>query len=121
MKKIYLAIPYSQIELESSFRQANEATALLLNKGYNVFSPISHCHVIAKNHKLPKTWNFWKKIDYQFIDWADEVWVLVPKEGIESILASTGVNAEIDYAKESLKKVKFVQVKNGKLKTAPIN
>ena len=115
LKKIYLAIPYSQIDLESSHRQANEAAALILNDNYNVFSPISHCHVISQSHKLPGTWDFWKKIDYQFIDWADEIWVLIPEEGNEVIEKSTGVQAEIIYGIENKKVIRFFEIIEGKL------
>lgn len=59
MNKIYLAIPYSGME-ESSFKQANQATALLLNKGNNVFSSISQFHHISKEYDLPGNWDFWK-------------------------------------------------------------
>jgi len=109
MKKVYLAIPYTGIE-ESSFEQANEAAAIILNKNINVFSPISHCHTIAKEHKLPGTWNFWEKVDYQFIDFSNEVWVLIPKEGEEKIKESVGVMAEIKYAKNTGKPVYFIKV-----------
>ena len=115
LKKIYLAIPYSQIDAESSYRQANTATALLLNNGYNVFSPISHCHTIAKNHKLPGTWDFWKEIDFQFIDWADEIWVLVPEEGMEPIINSVGVQAEIKYGTETRKEINFIKIKDNEI------
>jgi nucleoside 2-deoxyribosyltransferase len=121
MKKIYLAIPYSGMGVESSFKQANEAAAIILNKGFNVFSPISHCHVIAKDHKLPETWDFWKHVDYQFIDWSDEIWVLIPKEGIEPVRNSTGVNAEIKYAKETGKTVRFFKKGKGILQEFPGN
>jgi|TARA_R110000744_G_scaffold39109_4_gene89098 nucleoside 2-deoxyribosyltransferase len=110
MKKIYLAIPYSGME-ESSFTQATKAAAILMESGVNVFSPITHCHSIAVVGKLPGTWEFWEKIDRQFIDWCDEVWVLIPDEGIEKVENSTGVNAEIHYAKNIGKPVKFLERK----------
>ena len=67
MKKIYLAIPYSGIQ-ESSYEQANKATAELMSgdKGVNVFSPITHSHPLTK-HGVRGDWEFWKKIDFQFI------------------------------------------------------
>ena len=92
---------------ESSYEQANLATVLLLNLGYNVISPITHCHSLTKieGYDLPGTWDFWKEIDYQFIDWADEVFVLVPKEGMERIENSIGVQEEIKYAVKCDKQV----------------
>lgn len=118
MKKIYLAVPYTGMT-ESSYKQANEAAGLLLLMGYNVYSPISHSHsiVAASKVKIPYDWEFWKNIDYQFIDWADEVFVLVPIEGSDKIKYSTGVNAEIDYALKSGKKVTSIQVLNNQIVT----
>jgi hypothetical protein len=107
MKKIYLAIPYSGIQ-ESSYEQATRATAELMSGDHdvNVFSPITHSHPLTQ-HGVRGDWDFWKKIDFQFIDWADEVWVVVPNEGIKHILMSVGVIAEINYANESKKPVHY--------------
>lgn len=111
MKKVYLAIPYTGME-ESSYRQANRATALLLNLGFNVFSPITHSHPLTKieDCKVPGSWEFWQKIDYQFLDWADELYVLIPEEGMERVHLSVGVQAEIEYFKSFTDKedIKYV-------------
>jgi hypothetical protein len=111
MKKIYLAIPYSGME-ESSYEQANLATVLLLNIGYNVISPITHCHSLTKiqGYDLPGTWEFWKEIDFEFIDWVDEVFVLIPKEGWKMVQNSTGVQAEIEYSIDNNKPVTFYKM-----------
>jgi hypothetical protein len=115
--KIYLAIPYTGM-VDSSYKQANLASVLVLNEGHNVFSPITHSHplTLIDKYEVPHTWDYWQYIDYQFVDWADEVWVLIPDEGEEPVLKSTGVQAEIKYAKEHNKKVRFIQVKDGKIK-----
>lgn len=116
MKKIYLAIPYTGIE-ESSFNQANAGMALILNKGHNVFSPISHGHTMSKNFNIPGTWEYWAKRDYQFIDWADEVWLLIPKEStnLELVLKSKGVMAELQYAADNKKILKFFRIIDGQI------
>ena len=106
MKKIYLAIPYSGMT-ESSYKQATKATAELLKMEYNVFSPITHSHPLTK-YDMPGTWEFWEKIDYQWIDACDEVWVFIPDEGIEPLIKSKGVNAEIAYAKKTNKPVRYI-------------
>ena len=112
LKKIYLAIPYSGME-ESSYNQANDATVHVINElGHNVFSPITHSHPIAKLG-VKGTWEYWQKIDYQFIDWADEVWVLYPKEGISKVLNSVGVQAEIEYAQEHNKPIYTIEFVEG--------
>lgn len=112
--KVYLAIPYSGME-ESSYEQATKATMLIINElGYNVFSPITHSHPIAKLG-VKGTWDYWQKIDYQYLDWADEMWVLIPKEGLTKILTSTGVVAETKYAVKNNKKVVFIAINNDEI------
>jgi hypothetical protein len=112
--KVYLAIPYSGME-ESSYTQATEATMLIINEhGYNVFSPITHSHPIAKLG-VKGTWDYWQNIDYQFIDWAEEVWVLVPEQGLTKCFLSTGVTAEMKYAEKHNKRIKLVTKKDNKI------
>lgn len=107
MKKVYLAIPYSGME-QSSYGQATAATAQLINQHeINVFSPITHSHPLTK-HGVKGTWDYWQKIDFQFIDWCDEVWVLIPTEGAEMVKKSVGVQAEIEYAIKTGKTVKYL-------------
>jgi hypothetical protein len=107
MKKVYLAIPYSGME-QSSYDQATAATAQIINKyEINVFSPITHSHPLTK-HGVKGTWDYWQKIDFQYIDWCDEVWVLVPTEGEDRVKKSVGVQAEIEYARNSGKLVKYI-------------
>ena len=105
---VYLAIPYSGME-ESSFKQANEATVALLKMGYNVFSPITHSHPL-RDYGVPGTWDFWSQIDYQFLDKSDELWVIIPKEGIGRVFNSVGVQSEIKYFEQRYKKpVRLIQ------------
>ena len=119
MKKIYLAIPYSGMT-ESSYEQANFTSVLILNQKHNVFSPITHSHplTLLDGYTIPHTWDYWQHIDYQFIDWADEVWVIIPKEGVEYVLKSTGVQAEIEYAKKNDMLVRFIKIVDGEIKEA---
>lgn len=112
MKKIYLAIPYSGME-ESSYNQANRAMIKILEKGHAVYSPITMSHVTTLSpNEIPQTWGFWWNIDREFIDWSEEVWVLVPEEGFEKVSNSRGVTDEIIYASERNKIVKYFYVSN---------
>ncbi len=107
IKKVYLAIPYTGME-ESSYMQATSTTAKLISiYKINVLSPITHSHPLTK-YGLEGTWDFWQQIDLQFIDWCDEVWVLIPDEGIDKIKQSTGVQSEIEYANKNNKPVKYI-------------
>lgn len=97
MKKIYLAIPYSRYE-EKSFQLANEIAAELINQGHIVFSPISMAHPISTIGNIQGDWKTWKKIDFEFIRWCDEIIVInFDKEAVEN---SVGVQDEIKYGRE---------------------
>lgn len=118
LRKVYLAIPYSKWDVNLSFKVANEMTVILLNKGYNVFSPITHSHSLTKLKKytVPHTWDYWRLIDYQFIQWADELIVVVPDANMDLVKASTGVMAEIKYAKRKKIPVSYIHFDSKKMK-----
>lgn len=104
MKKIYLACPYSHVDHEvrqQRFHEVNKAAAMLMRRGYLVFSPISHTHPIAEVGNLPKGWDFWESYDRSFIEWCDELYVLQ----LNGWQQSTGVNAEIAIAKQMCKPI----------------
>lgn len=103
MNKIYLAIPYSRYE-EKSFQLASEIAAKLIKDGHIVFSPISMSHPIATIGKMEGDWETWKKIDFEFIRWCDEIVVVNFDE--EAVKKSIGVQDEIRYGKEIGKSVR---------------
>ena len=75
---IYLASPYAHEEkqiMEHRFNRVVDACAELILHHIPVFSPIAHNHPIAKAHKMPRTWNFWRKYDLQMLDVADALWI----------------------------------------------
>jgi nucleoside 2-deoxyribosyltransferase len=99
-KKIYLACPYT-FNPELSFGIANKHAAQLMNEGHIVFSPISHSHPIADalDEHLRLDHEFWMKQDIPFVDWVDEVHVVViGEEGMDLIKRSKGVSRELEYA-----------------------
>lgn len=96
---IYLAIPYShpeQVVREKRFKIVNAVAAELMRKGAVVYSPISHCHVIAAEYDLPTSWTYWKKSCVEFVTRSDQVIVVC----VDGWKESTGVQAEIEIAKE---------------------
>lgn len=101
--KIYLAIPYSQAPQES-FKVANETAGKLMELGHIVFSPISHSHPIVLPKRLKFSWEFWKKQDFPYIEWCDELWVA----DFGDWETSTGVCAEIEEARRLKKNVRFL-------------
>lgn len=99
MKLIYLAAPYSHKDPEVVEARvahiAKAAARLLLDTGHNVFSPISHSHLIHVLAGLAGDWEFWCKIDTDWLERCDEVVVLTLPGWRESV----GVTAEIKIAK----------------------
>ena len=107
-KKIYLAIPYNDLDptvRQRRFEIANQVSADLFNKGYNVFSPISHSHPIAVQCDLPKGYDFWSKWNATFIEWCDELHVIC----IEGWRESGGVQDEIKIAERLGKEVRYIR------------
>ncbi len=108
MKKIYLATPYSHkdfVVMLHRFHQVNKAAASLMKEGDLVYSPISHTHPIALAGDLPKGWDYWEAYDLTFIEWADELYVLMQPGWKESV----GVTAEIKIAKSMGKPVIYIE------------
>lgn len=103
MKLLYLACPYSGTveEREERTMLATLVAAKLMDRGYNVFSPLTHSHPIAMN--LPSKnfedydHDFWLKRDFQILENCDAL-VVLKLPGWEK---SYGVKKEIEFA-ESL-------------------
>lgn len=100
----YLAGPYTAQrattpteagqEMHENFDALTKHAAKLLSEGINVYSPITHSHLIALHHKLPCNWEFWEQVDRAFIERCDGLIVLM-RDGWET---SRGVQAEIQIA-----------------------
>ena len=61
MELTYLASPYTHHDkdaIESRYLQAVAAVRALMAQGEHVFSPIVHCHILAKNSSLPLDWDY---------------------------------------------------------------
>ena len=108
MKMIYLATPYSSDGILGSLlmvyrcRTVTRVAAILMGKGNNVFSPITHSHYIACAGNLPQLDSeFWLEMDKWYVDRCDEVNVLM----VEGWRISKGVNREIHWALEQGKVV----------------
>lgn len=102
-RKIYLAIPYAGMERRSS-RIADAITIRLLRRGAHVFSPITYGHAMTRRHSLPGSWEFWKGLDTEFLEWADELWVVT----LEGWKTSVGVSYEVEKARQLGKPVRYL-------------
>jgi len=106
MSKIYLATPYSSPDAEiMRFRYfvVTTAAAQLMKEGHIVYSPITHCRPIAVITDLPHDWNFWQKMNTEFIKWADKL-VYLDANGWEE---STGLGEEFELAHELNKPIEL--------------
>ena len=104
---IYLASPYSSdspVVREARFKAVCVAASKLMVKGLLIFSPIAHTHPIAVAGDLPKGWDFWAKYDREFLNFCDEIWVLM-LDGWEQ---SRGVAGEIAIMEDMGKLVKYI-------------
>jgi hypothetical protein len=104
----YLASPYSHPDPEirhARFEAVNHAAADLMKQGEIIFSPISHSHIIARDHDLPADWDFWERIDIEFIKKCDALLVLM----LPGWKQSKGVQAEIRLARLINIPVKYLE------------
>ena len=104
---IYLAVPYTHPDpkvREDRFNKINELAARLMKEGEFVFSPISHCHPIAKVGDLPKDWSYWNDYCVLMMKNCQKMIVLMVDGWKESI----GVTEEIKIANERGIEVEYV-------------
>ena len=80
-KFIYLAIPYTWNH-DKSFEIANIMSAILMESGYTVFSPISHSHPISKHltNFGDSNADFWLAQDLCILEKCDELHVVIINE-----------------------------------------
>lgn len=95
---IYLASPYSHPD--PAVKQARndmimETTALLMNDGFIIISPIAASHPIAIKHNLPGDYAYWQKWNHALMDACSELWVCT----MDGWKESTGVTGEMEYAR----------------------
>lgn len=103
---IYLASPYSDPDpaiREARYQAVCKYAAKLMSEGLNVFSPIAHCHGIAK-YGLPTDWEYWQSVDREWIGMSNRLVVLM----LPGWLESKGVNAETLLARDMGLDVEFV-------------
>lgn len=95
---IYLASPYShesRYVMQARYLAVCEATAALLRQRQMVYSPIVHCHELARMFDLPEDFEFWKEYNLHMIKRADTFGILK----IEGWKESKGVQGELEFAR----------------------
>lgn len=94
---VYLASPYTHEDAEvvaTRYRVTRAATAAMLRAGVHVYSPIVHCHALARVHALPTDAGFWRAYNHAMIERCDVVAVLT----IDGWRESEGVAGECAHA-----------------------
>lgn len=97
-KNAYLAIPYSHPDpdvRQARFELACDWSAWLIERGCNVFSPISHSHYISQRMGNANDSDFWVDMDLTFLGLWAEVLILVCESGVWK---SDGVARELEEA-----------------------
>lgn len=93
----YLCCPYTTPSIAERNARADHATKaaafLIMDRGWNVFSPITHSHPMHAMG-LNGDWDFWSVIDKQYLQMSQRVVVLC----LDGWRESKGVCAEIEYA-----------------------
>jgi hypothetical protein len=107
MSYIYLGSPYSsedQAKQHHRYRCACRATVYLLNQGIHVYSPIVHCHEIAKDFGLPKDFDFWKEYNFAMLENANLLMILK----LDGWKDSKGLDGEIGFATRKSIPIEFM-------------
>jgi len=116
---IYLASPYThkdpQVQ-QQRYELAMEAVAEFLRQGEFVYSPIVHCHEMAKRHSLPTDYQFWWNYNVDFMDSAQSIYVLC----IDGWKESAGVRKEIEFAIADMYRLRFYSFVAGALIELPM-
>lgn len=104
----YFASPYTNPDqkiVEARYLAVQEATAFFMKAGFAIYSPIVHCHEIAKKFKLPTDWEFWWRYNQRFMASAKDIWILK----LDGWAESKGVKAELEYANTHMKGVLYIE------------
>ena len=100
----YVASPYSSRDpfvMEGRYYKAMLYCANALKLKQFVYSPIVHCHAMARIHNLPTNAAFWEDYNKAMLASADALIVLQLRDWQQSV----GVAMEIAYANELKKPI----------------
>ena len=117
---IYLAQPYSSPDpavRRRRFVAACQATAAMLRKGLQTFSPIVQSVPIAACGLGDMDHDFWMRVDRPYLEWCTMVTVLT----LDGWRASHGVNIEIAWARALGKPVSFISPADLGVRDVPVS
>lgn len=114
MKKIYLASPFTNDDPEVEKQRYEDITdvagKLMLMEDLDlvVYSPITHSYPIHIKHNLPGDWEYWKRYDMAFLEWANEMWIWAMDKAWQK---SEGIKNEMIIARGLKKPIKLLFIK----------
>jgi hypothetical protein len=100
MSYFYLASPYTHPDphvMDLRYHMALRALGWLMKRKIWTYSPIVHCHELARLHGLPRDANYWREYNLAMLDRASGMFVL----RIDGIEQSNGVAGEIQRAQDT--------------------
>src|SRR5258708_6960476 len=108
MSFTYLGSPYtgSPEIMEVRYEAVLQATKWLLEKRIWVYSPIIHCHELAKRFNLPRDAAFWRDYNRAMLSSASTFLIL----SLPGWADSVGLQAEIDIATDLKMPVMFMSL-----------
>jgi len=111
---VYLASPYAHPDpaiMQTRYEAAVRVAGTLMREGVAVYSPIAHNHPIAQAVDLPRTWDFWRRMDLPILAAAKRVCVLCLEGWQESV--GVGVSAELEFAQQRGMRVVLLAANGG--------
>ena len=116
MSLVYVASVYSQGNANKELREKRFQFVkdwvglhfMTYIKGYDkvLYSPIIHNHLIAEDHDLPATWDFWRGVDTVILRHCSAL-IVLKMDGWEK---SVGITCEIDTAKMLNIPIQYIDV-----------
>lgn len=103
----YLASPYSDpdpLVREMRYLRTADVVRTLLKNGLHVYSPIVHCHELAKIWDMPRESEFWDKYNRAMLDSSDGLFIL----RLEGWSRSVGIGKERVWAVEQFKPITYI-------------
>ena len=110
---IYIASPYTyygdpmlkgEVEMDRVIKN-RVAWCKLTELGFNVYSPVVVADAIRKSVLAPTDWSVWRRIDFSFIEWCHQLWVLTLEDWGRSI----GIPEEVRCAETLGKTIRYVE------------
>lgn len=106
----YLGLPYTDDDplMEDWRAEVSNVIAVdLTRQGRIIFAPISAWHHLARKYKLPGTFEYWLKLDEEFIKASKKLLIITLAGWKESI----GVTEEIKLAKKYYVPIEYINPK----------